>query len=92
MGETLKAEGVGIFVELTSTTKAQSLIDKICEHVNAVRFSDPITGQLTFRLIRMTRSCCLPAAYGVELQLSKIHTSGLVADGIQGIGILYGCR
>lgn len=52
MGETLKAEGVGISVELTSTTKAQSLIDKICEHVNAVRFSDPATGQLTFRLIR----------------------------------------
>jgi hypothetical protein len=52
VGQTLAAEGVGISVELTNVTKAQTLIDKICEHINAVKFSDPATGKLTFRLIR----------------------------------------
>ncbi len=52
MGETLKKEGVGLSVQLTSKSKAQTLIDKICEHINAVRFSHPATGKLTFRLIR----------------------------------------
>lgn len=52
MGETLKKEGIGLSVQLTSKSKAQALIDKICEHINAVRFSHPATGKLTFRLIR----------------------------------------
>lgn len=52
MGATLKNEGVGLTVKLTSKAKASNLIDAICEHVNAVRYIDPITGKLTYKLIR----------------------------------------
>lgn len=52
MGEVLKEEGLGISVQLNSLTKGQTLIDTICEHINAARFSDPHTGKLVFKLIR----------------------------------------
>ena len=52
VGEVLKKEGVGISIEIPNINQAQNLIDKICEHINAVKFSDPKTGKLTYRLIR----------------------------------------
>ena len=52
IGKTLAAEGVGMSIQLNSITKAQTLSDNICEHINAVKFLDPVTGKLTFRLIR----------------------------------------
>lgn len=52
IGKTLLNEGVGLSVQINSITKAQTLSDKICEHINAVKFLDPVTGKLTFRLIR----------------------------------------
>lgn len=52
MGRTLKEEGVGVSVQLTQKTDARSLVDTILEHVNAVKYADPRTGKLTFKLIR----------------------------------------
>ena len=52
IGKTLADEGVGISIQLSTITKMQSLLDKICEHINAVHYSDPETGKLTFKLIR----------------------------------------
>lgn len=52
IGEVLQKEGVGISILLNSKTEAQSLIGKICEHINAVKYADPRTGKLTFKLIR----------------------------------------
>lgn len=52
MGNTLKAEGLGISIQLASVIKGESIIDNICDHINAARFSDPHTGKLVFRLIR----------------------------------------
>jgi len=52
MGKTLCEEGLGISIQLTSIIKGQSVIDNICDHINAARFSDPHTGKLVFRLIR----------------------------------------
>lgn len=52
IGKTLAEEGIGISIPITNTTEARSLFDDICTHVNAVKYSDPITGRLTFKLIR----------------------------------------
>jgi len=52
IGKTLADEGVGLSIQINSITKAQTLSDNICEHINAVKFLDPVTGKLTFRLIR----------------------------------------
>jgi hypothetical protein len=52
MGKTLASEGIGLTIPITSTTKAQTLSDNICEHVNAVKYLDTETGKLTFKLIR----------------------------------------
>lgn len=52
IGAALKTEGIGISVQISSKTQAQNLIDNILEHINAVKYADPVTGKLTFKLIR----------------------------------------
>ncbi|AJQ26930.1 phage tail protein [Pelosinus fermentans] len=52
IGAVLKTEGLGITVKITSKTEVKTLIDNICEHLDMVRYADPMTGKLTFKLIR----------------------------------------
>lgn len=52
IGETLKKEGLGISAKLYSKSQASELIDNICDHINAVKYTDIRTGKLTYRLIR----------------------------------------
>lgn len=52
VGQRLKEEGIGITVPITAKTEVRQLIDDICEHLDMVRYTDPETGKLTFKLIR----------------------------------------
>jgi len=52
VGARLKQEGLGITVPITSKTEVRNLIDEICDHLDMVRYIDPETGKLTFKLIR----------------------------------------
>lgn len=52
MGQTLKQENIGLTVLLSNKTQASQLFDSLMEHINAARYVDPKTGQLTFKLIR----------------------------------------
>lgn len=52
MGEKLKDEKLGITVSISQIVAARQTIDAICDHINAVRYQDPQTGKLTYKLIR----------------------------------------
>lgn len=52
IGEKLKAEKIGITVPITRKITAGKLIDSICEHINAVKYIEAKSGQLTYQLIR----------------------------------------
>jgi hypothetical protein len=52
IGEKLKAEKMGVTVHLKTKTAARQVVDTICDHINMVRYTDPATGKLTFKLIR----------------------------------------
>lgn len=52
VGKRLKEEGIGLTVPITAKTEVRQLIDNICEHLDMVRYTDPETGKLTFKLIR----------------------------------------
>lgn len=52
VGQKLKTEGLGITVPVSSKTEVRQLIDDICDHLDMVRYTDPETGKLTFKLIR----------------------------------------
>ncbi|HMM22692.1 MAG TPA: phage tail protein [Selenomonadales bacterium] len=52
VGTRLRQEGLGITVPITSKTEVRDLIDDICNHLDMVRYTDPETGKLTFKLIR----------------------------------------
>ena len=49
---TLNVEKLGVSFALTSVEKARDIIDRICEHVNAVHYLDPSSGKIVYRLIR----------------------------------------
>jgi len=53
-GKVLAEEGIGVTIKLagTSQVKVKEVIDNICDHVDMVRYIDPQTGKLTFKLIR----------------------------------------
>lgn len=51
-GAVLAQEGVGISTVLSGKTQASAVLDTVLEHINGVKYSDPATGKLTFRLIR----------------------------------------
>jgi len=52
IGETLKTEKIGITTNLNSKLTAGSLLSSICEHINAVKYIEPKTGKLKYKLIR----------------------------------------
>ncbi|WP_110955224.1 phage tail protein [Anaerosinus massiliensis] len=52
LGGGIDGEGLGISGIIDSTITAKELITQICNHINAVRFLNPVTGKLTFKLIR----------------------------------------
>lgn len=52
IGKTLKDEGIGVTIVIKEITDAKTLINAILEHINGVRYVEPATGKLTFRLIR----------------------------------------
>jgi hypothetical protein len=51
-GNWLKDEKLGITVKIGDIVAARSVIDAICDHVNMVRYQDPQTGRITYKLIR----------------------------------------
>jgi hypothetical protein len=51
-GEVLKKEGLGITVTIANKAAARTVIDAICDHIDMVRYQDPQTGKLTYKLIR----------------------------------------
>lgn len=52
VGITTEEEGFGISCQINKIDKAGVYIKKILEHINGVCYDDPITGKLTFKLIR----------------------------------------
>ncbi len=52
MARKLHEEGIGITVVIKETTDAKTLISAIMEHINAVKYIEPSTGKLVFKLIR----------------------------------------
>lgn len=52
MGKTLEQEGLGISCLMTNISQANEYISKILTHINGVKYDDPLTGKLTFKLIR----------------------------------------
>ncbi len=52
IGQRLKEEGLGLTVPIMAKTEVRQLIDDICDHLDMVRYTDPETGKLTFKLIR----------------------------------------
>lgn len=52
VGQKLKTEKLGLAVPISQTGQARSIVDSICEHVNMVRYIDPRTGKLVYKLIR----------------------------------------
>ncbi|WP_371380916.1 phage tail protein [Sporomusa aerivorans] len=51
-GKTLAEEGRGVSIKITTRTEVSTIIDNLCEHLDMVRYDDPQTGKLTFKLIR----------------------------------------
>ncbi|MCM0759933.1 phage tail protein [Sporomusa sphaeroides DSM 2875] len=52
VGNWLKSEKLGITIKIGDKTAARTVIDAICDHVNMVRYQDPQTGRITYKLIR----------------------------------------
>lgn len=51
-GNTLKAEGLGISITISTKDAARTVIDSICDHINMVRYQDPQNGKVVYKLIR----------------------------------------
>ena len=51
-GTILKTEGHGVSIKLTSKSEVKELIDNLCDHLDMVRYTDPRTGKLVFKLVR----------------------------------------
>lgn len=52
LGAICEEEELGISCLITNTAQAYEYIDKILTHINGVKYDDPVTGKLTFKLIR----------------------------------------
>ena len=52
LGITCEEEGLGISIVGSDYTTAESYIAKILAHINGVKYDEPVTGKLTFKLIR----------------------------------------
>jgi len=51
-GKTLATEGLGVSIKLTSRTKIQTVINNLCDHLDMIRYPEPTTGKMVFKLIR----------------------------------------
>lgn len=45
-------EGLGLSILITNVQEVNNTLNQIMEHINAVKYTDPSTGKLTFKLIR----------------------------------------
>lgn len=52
MGAILESEGLGVSCLINNVATAGSYIQKILAHVNGICYDDPVSGKLTFKLIR----------------------------------------
>lgn len=52
LGETCERENLGVSINLSSSQTAGDAISRILSHINGVKYDDPSTGKLTFKLIR----------------------------------------
>ena len=52
LAEKIKEEELGLSVQLTSKETAESIVENICNHINAIRYADPTTALMVHRLIR----------------------------------------
>lgn len=52
LGATCEEEGLGISCFINNTAQAYVYIDKILNHINAVKYDSNVTGKLTFKMIR----------------------------------------
>ena len=52
LGIQCETEGLGVSCLINKTNSANDYVNKILSHINGVKFDDPTTGQLTFKLIR----------------------------------------
>lgn len=53
LGNICKNENLGVSIEIAdSVDQAKTFIDKILNHINAVKYDSPVTGKLTFKAIR----------------------------------------
>ena len=52
IGITCEEEGLGVSIVGSEYTTAEYYISKILEHINGVKYDEPVTGKLTFKLIR----------------------------------------
>lgn len=52
MGERIAKEQLGLSIQMTSKETAESIVENICSHINAIRYADSSTGLMVHRLIR----------------------------------------
>lgn len=52
MGERVAKEQLGLSIQMTSKETAESIVENICSHINAIRYADSSTGLMVHRLIR----------------------------------------
>lgn len=52
LGITCEREGLGVSIQYNRLSHADTLISGILNHINGVKYDDPRTGKLTFKLIR----------------------------------------
>ena len=52
MSEICNAQGLGVSCVINNVSKAGDYINKILNHINAVKYDDPKTGKITFKMIR----------------------------------------
>ena len=52
LGITCEKERMGVSCVIDNVSRANDYVNKILEHINGVKYDNPLTGKLTFKLIR----------------------------------------
>lgn len=52
LGVTCEEEGLGVSCLINSASTAGEYINKILDHINGIKFDNPLTGKLSFKLLR----------------------------------------
>lgn len=52
LGVTCEEEGLGVSCLINSVSTAGDYINKILDHINGIKFDNPLTGKLSFKLLR----------------------------------------